>query len=826
MCRNTGVSWITFCIVFIFVIGSLTPITDFDDNDLPSTLIVSEPERGVAKLAGTPHAPIVIVSDANFSATALAEGWIGNGSSGNPYIIEGLDIDRNDESGHCISISNTRINFTIRNCNLTYASIGSSAGIYIRNVTYGLLEGNTFQNNYHNIYISDSSFITIYNSTCFNSFDHSIVLDDSSYSHIASNNCSNSGGVALGLTSGCSYNKIVENTFNSITMDALLLDGSYNIADNNTCNGNVYGITTAGTFNNATGNDCINNEYGIDLIGTYCLVANNICNISTYGIMADGAYNTIANNTCNDNSVGIFTAPGDFNTFIDNTCNSNGYGFYLGGHSHIIVNNTCSNNIASGILLSGSSDCKLSENFCEGSNTGIYLDGSSNNNLSNNECNNNDYGILVYDDSTSNIVTNNTCFDNDRALRFSSTANSNNMTWNNLIDSVIDNCVDQGVSNIVDYNYWSDYSGIDANSDAIGDTPYVFSGNNDPHPLMYPNTMVQLVECPSVHTIEYTQKYEFDFDSTSAAPESWAVNNTEYFSIDNEGILISKWILPVGIYGVQVTVSNVYGQRVSLDYQIHVVVDAQNPPEWIFVPTDQFLAYNENLDYQVAVIDPSGISRWILNDTSLFNFEASFYSEGSTVRIRNNSFLSPGSYGLNIIVYDNYENWLSASFTVIVATIVDSTPPAWVTLQISQTIEYGEPLQLQVEAWDEAGVDHFWLNDTAHFNLEGAGIITNATILEPGIYRLEVRAYDPSDNYCSAIFVLAVLEVPDTITTTTTTTTTTTIVSTTTTQTSALTTTPLDGLFPIVTFALGIGLGGGIAVIAVLVMSRKLKLNG
>lgn len=35
-------------------------------------------------------------------------------------------------------------------------------------------------------------------------------------------------------------------------------------------------------------------------------------------------------------------------------------------------------------------------------------------------------------------------------------------------------------------NYWSDYSGVDLDFDGIGDTPYVFEGNQDRYPLMHP----------------------------------------------------------------------------------------------------------------------------------------------------------------------------------------------------------------------------------------------------------------------------------------------------------------------------------------------------
>ena len=91
--------------------------------------------------------PIEILNDSDFMAKALEEGWIGDGSSVSPFVIDGLNITRGEFYGHCISISNTRANFTISNCNLTSASVNPGSGIYLNNVTYGEIVENNFDNN-------------------------------------------------------------------------------------------------------------------------------------------------------------------------------------------------------------------------------------------------------------------------------------------------------------------------------------------------------------------------------------------------------------------------------------------------------------------------------------------------------------------------------------------------------------------------------------------------------------------------------------------------------------------------------------------------------
>ncbi len=48
-----------------------------------------------------PHNPIRINSNAEFASLAGIEGWLGDGSPGNPYIIEGYDITGSGY-GYCI----------------------------------------------------------------------------------------------------------------------------------------------------------------------------------------------------------------------------------------------------------------------------------------------------------------------------------------------------------------------------------------------------------------------------------------------------------------------------------------------------------------------------------------------------------------------------------------------------------------------------------------------------------------------------------------------------------------------------------------------------
>jgi parallel beta-helix repeat protein len=221
------------------------------------SLVVLEPWEKRNHVGSTPHANITIDGDASFSATALLEGWHGDGSPEDPYIIDGLEIDLSYETGHCIDIRNTRVSFTISNCNLTGASwwmMFTGAGIYLENVANGELVNNICNNNDAGICLYESDSITVVNNTC-NSNDIGIYLWHNSDS---------------------------------------------NTVANNTCNSNRNGIYLLGSNSNTvTNSNCTNNDIGIHL--------------------QLSESNTVVDNTCNKNRIGIYLSESDSNTVANNT---------------------------------------------------------------------------------------------------------------------------------------------------------------------------------------------------------------------------------------------------------------------------------------------------------------------------------------------------------------------------------------------------------------------------------------------------------------------------------------------------------------------------
>ena len=388
---------------------------------------------------------IDIDGDAEFAAMAEAQGWLGDGSSDYPYVIEGLEINRSGEEGYCISIENTRVYFIIRDCILTGAKDPNlyplASGIHLNNVRNGYLIDNICSENWNGISIYHSRSITVADNICNSNNRYGIYILYSEANAVIDNTCNSNSIHGIFLQEFCDGNLLARNTCNENSQSGIQLTSSSqrNIIDENTCNHNGHdGIYI---------NDCQNN-----------ILSNNDCSYNSNGhsderggiSLSSCEGHTVVNNTCNSNSeCGIYIISGADHVLYNNTCNSNGlhgiHGF-LGFSFWVLDNNTCSYN----------SQC------------GLYFHGN------------------VYVEVT---AANNTCVNNAKGILLAVDAENFQVVWNLFIDNVI-NAEDFGQNNVFDLNYWSDYAGIDADDNGIGDTPYYFADNMDSHPRMLPDVTI------------------------------------------------------------------------------------------------------------------------------------------------------------------------------------------------------------------------------------------------------------------------------------------------------------------------------------------------
>jgi len=146
-------------------------------------------------------------------------------------------------------------------------------------------------------------------------------------------------------------------------------------------------------------------------------------------------------------------------------------------------------NGGNGIWLEKCSGSVITGNNITGTSRGIWLHYSHNNTVSDNTVIGNFSwrGIVLCGQSSNNTVIRNTIKDNEEGLGI--TGENNFIIHNNFINNqnqaVMLESHYNAWNNTYEGNYWSDYYGIDANQDGIGDTPYPIDHNNqDNHPLM------------------------------------------------------------------------------------------------------------------------------------------------------------------------------------------------------------------------------------------------------------------------------------------------------------------------------------------------------
>ncbi len=198
---------------------------------LLSSVLVINPENGIACSKSTldtdgireipsytPGDPILIQSDADFET----QGWSGNGSLENPYIVEDLEI----ETEHlCLRIVDTSVHFVIQNCQFV-ASIEASGAkaISFENVSHGIVKQCNMTGNI-GMYLFDSRDLNV-SMNIFHTFSpidsYGLRIIESMRCNISNNQFFGDGtGLKLIMSDNCS---ITNNEFNGCGFDFLEID--------------------------------------------------------------------------------------------------------------------------------------------------------------------------------------------------------------------------------------------------------------------------------------------------------------------------------------------------------------------------------------------------------------------------------------------------------------------------------------------------------------------------------------------------------------------------------------------------------------------------
>lgn len=337
---------------------------------------------------------------------AVAKGWAkGDGSWGNPYVLENLTIDASSSYRYAgIQIENS-INdyFIIRNCTI-FNTIPRVYfyGIYLYESNNGTIEKcNLFNDNDYGIYLSTCNNLTINNNTILNC-GTGIYLDTTSNVYLGNNtiiDCYEGIFIFGGMFFECFNITLKDNNFtrSGISVYGLLNELKTHLIDitNKANEKPIYYYVNRSYLNNANfsnagqilmfycNNSVISNQNvtltstGITLMSCYnnTILKNNVSN-NTFGILLyEGCENnTIDNNTIMNNGMGIIIQQCHNNTIKKNYVYNNGnYGILLYFDSNSTVeNNTIDNRREAGIELIYSKNATLSANTMI--NCGILID--------------------------------------------------------------------------------------------------------------------------------------------------------------------------------------------------------------------------------------------------------------------------------------------------------------------------------------------------------------------------------------------------------------------------------------------------------------------
>ena len=449
-------------------------------------------------------------------------------------------------------------------------------------------------------------------------------------------------------------------TIENLTIDASDSPTGIGIYINGSKN-EYFVIRNCTIYNGSTGIALENTDNGT-------LTKNTCSNNTNYGIsLWNSSNNTISENTANNNTV--------FGIRLRYYCNNN-----------TISRNTANNNKDSGIFLREICDDNfILENTVNGNNLeGIYLRFGSNNNeiWGNTVSDNNRYGIALVESSNNNLVFYNYIFNNS----LSGFDRSNNVWDNGTIG-----------------NYWSDYDGVDANDNGIGDTPYLIegtSGSRDNYPIWDDGPHVIKINSPNPGDIFETISPDFNVSiNFPILDASWyTLDNglTNYTFIGSSGTINQAvWdACENGNVTIRFFVNNTAGNFRSTE--IIIIKDTIAPKITISFPIMNSVFGEFSPAYDISIEEANLNKSWYTIDGGLTNFTFT-----NTLGIIDQDIWTATPNGHVIIRF--YANDLSGYEGFRDLIVVKDAPVNLIYIEISDHFYSLEHFNLTFSIFDDTG---------------------------------------------------------------------------------------------------------------------------
>ncbi len=486
---------------------------------------------------------IFIDGNNTFVAKAISEGWNGDGSLNDPYIIENYTIQAISEHG--IEIRNTNLHFIIRNVSITNGRSNYYHGFYLHNVTNGILKNNTADNNLagfllvnsNNNTISDNVAInnlhgfrfwhsnnnTLANSTANSNLEYGFYLDNSNYNNITHNTLffNELGNI---FEVDCVGNDITDNIYCPETFflesdsGAFDADGTFTLtwtvsqnADNYTLyqNGGILVENLTVTEYNMTDLSPGTYEFYVKAFNINGEVDSNTIKVTVkFLIIIDG--NLDFHQTAIENN---FTGDGSLSNpyVIENyeISATIAHGVHIKNTNlHFIVRDVTVNdgklNSYYGFYLENVTHGRLEDNTAYNNQYGFYLKNSFNNTLISDKAIGNTNGLML-NCSYFNILTSNIITENRHGFSLESSYN-NTISGNEVIDNTyLGFYLSSSYNNILTENVATgNLNGFTLSYSDLNTFTHNIANNNDQHGfrLLYSNYN-NLVENSASYNLKY-----------------------------------------------------------------------------------------------------------------------------------------------------------------------------------------------------------------------------------------------------------------------------------------------------------------------------------